>query len=828
LILTMGNSSSTTTQAVYDIEPDETETTNVPEKPDPERFLKLHKAITNEIDALKKFISSRDVEDINRAINKSPIDCATLISVLCNRSNFQIDGIKTLYYEKHGKSLSALAHEKFGKYIGDLFGYSFEPYEVRNAKLLNKAFSSHDADVTILMDVACLHSNNEVASIKACYEKTYEASFEEKLENGSSGDVEKILRLLYSGAKDESNAVDNQLAAEQAVELYEKGVGKTFGTDEEAFINILCKSSKAQVRAIQEAYNGKYEKNLAKAIKSEFSRKSKKCLQALLFTSRNEYIVHAIDRAFSGLGTDEERIAYILAGLSDSEKIAVKSLYEEKFGESLEGRLQDELHGPFQKAAIAFMSSSNKPTQGEELLNASKTTNPEELTEEQLQLSIQDLKKELLVELDFIALSDAMAVYRACEGRGTKDEELIGIICSRSKSHLYRINGYYEQLFDKTLVQQIQEEMEGYYLQLMIYLIMPCDEVDAMVFREACNSSSKDNMLVIEALAPLDSKRLNSMQSRFEEKYGKSVKEWVQRNLSGLNLKIALALLGSRVQGQRVDEEKAKDQAKRLKAPASGVIGTENTFIEIMFHSNKAQIECIKKHFNSMFGKSLLEMLREDPDDKSRLALASLISAPAEIYASALKRALNGEGTDDAAVARILGSNDKAGLIEIIKKYNEVYGESLSDALANNLIGNFKFAAVTHLASADPTMPEELRVITGGLSTREEEERFPTKPIEKPEDVPSLIVNLRSSSIVMTAEKMEENVAIDPSAEMSDVSEASGHSSDDPDSDDDWQMTPELKTLFNKKRVASAKGNRFKTRLLSRKIKKMIAEQENA
>jgi len=61
------------------------------------------------------------------------------------------------------------------------------------------------------------------------------------------------------------------VAAEEAAEhLFNKGEGQ-WGTNEEAFIELLCACSSKQSKAIAEAYESKYDKSLAGAIKSESS-----------------------------------------------------------------------------------------------------------------------------------------------------------------------------------------------------------------------------------------------------------------------------------------------------------------------------------------------------------------------------------------------------------------------------------------------------------------------------------------------------------------------------------------------------------------------------
>ncbi|CAN0460611.1 unnamed protein product [Discosporangium mesarthrocarpum] len=61
------------------------------------------------------------------------------------------------------------------------------------------------------------------------------------------GSLDKIMTVLFSGEKSESEEVDEDLAAEQAAELLASGVAQ-MGTDDDVFIEILAKQSRAQIQ----------------------------------------------------------------------------------------------------------------------------------------------------------------------------------------------------------------------------------------------------------------------------------------------------------------------------------------------------------------------------------------------------------------------------------------------------------------------------------------------------------------------------------------------------------------------------------------------------
>jgi hypothetical protein len=790
---------------------------------DPEALRKLHKSVESEVFDLRKFIAIRDADDISRACSSNPIDHPVLISILCNRTKVQLQRIDAAYADKYGKSLTKVTVDDIGEW-GGLVGYSLENYDVLNAKFLEMALSGKACNTTMLTDVACSHSNAEIKAIKTIFNSKNSLSLEDTIKKELKGDIFKIIYTLFQGDRSENQNVDETLAQSQAEQLYRGGVGKVFGTDEALFIEILCKASRAQIQAIKTAYKNKYGETLEQAIRKEFRSETRQVLTALLNHSIEASIACSLSKALEGAECDKNRIIRILSSLDKARIPTISNAFLEIRGLSLQDTLKDELVGDFRNAVVTWITDSD-PSHGLELCNKDRSTT----NDIELRAATLDLAKERSTLLDFVALTDALTIQRACVGEGTRDKPLIEVLCARSKVHLKRVDAYYQKLFGKSLVDQIHEETDGYYRQLMEYALLPSVEVDAMVTKQACDALGVDDLLLTEVLAALSNKRLHALKAKYIEKYGVDLMEFLSKEMKGTLLELNTALLHSaRDETKAVDEKLAVSQAMRLKATADGIRGTETTFIEVVTHCSFAQLDCIKKKFLEKYGSSLEDSVRGDTNDPVRGALAAITSNPDDIYASALYRAFRGVNTDDSAVARIFGSNDKKDLVRITTRYMERYGQTLIEAIMSNLTGNFQLACVTYVATADPIMPEDLRAITDHLSL-EGDERMPTGPVDVPQGRIAKTEKLRSVLLVTPVANTEGNDDdLNDYAESSDGGEGSGHSSDEPGPNAGWKMTPELRSLFNKKRQVSRGGHRFKTRMISKKIKSLIAGQTSS
>ena len=58
---------------------------------------------------------------------------------------------------------------------------------------------------------------------------------------------------------------------------------------------------------------------------------------------------------------------------------------------------------------------------------------------------------------------DAEDIRQACKGMGTRNSQLISIVCGRTKPHLAQVDKYYHSLFNKSLEAEVTSECSGAY-----------------------------------------------------------------------------------------------------------------------------------------------------------------------------------------------------------------------------------------------------------------------------------------------------------------------------------------------------------------------------
>ncbi|KAG5179156.1 hypothetical protein JKP88DRAFT_280489 [Tribonema minus] len=654
-------------------------------------------ALAEENIKLKEFIAAEDASAIKKATQGLGTDEGRLA---------QLELTSAAMVKKHGKPLRAIVESDVSGAFGKLIGYALMDVDDYGALLFTRATKGVGcAYVEALVDLVNTRTNAELAAIKAKWESQNDQGLVDCL-NSEFGMFSKH----FLGQKSESTAVDTGLATQQAERLHKAGVGR-MGTDEDTFIEILVKQSRAQIQdtlieilvnqsraqiqAIKDAYERNFSMSLKRAIEKETSGDFKTALIALLLPSTAAYTALALRKSFEGVGTDKDRICRVLGGTDKLLMPAVCEAYLDTYGETLQQSLNKEtlVTGDFLLAAMAWCQCSD-PTKGLEHRAAPAEARAkakhvlqerenlrEHIADSDAQLIRRACKAQLKLthRKGHFVDSDAQFIRRACKGFGTDDNALVMAVCSRTKEHLVRVDRAYHRLFNKSLAQEIKSETSGHYQDLLMAIVLPYDEFDAAIIKKACDGLGTNEQVLIECLAPRSNGRIRALKAKYDAKHNTPLIDRLNSELSGNFKKIIIALLmadrdenappNAELAGRQAqmlhdagearwgtDERVFQDILVRIKAPAqmlhdAGVArwGTdERVFQDILVRSSRAHIEAIKSAYERLYGHSLRKAIERETSGDLEDVLVALLYTPTEYYARQLHKACKGMGLQKA------------------------------------------------------------------------------------------------------------------------------------------------------------------------------------
>ncbi|KAH8054694.1 hypothetical protein JL722_8638 [Aureococcus anophagefferens] len=209
------------------------------------------------------------------------------------------------------------------------------------------------SDGVALIEFLVGNSQARVRAAKAKWEGRHDKSLVDRIRSELHGANETLALELLKGERDECGKADEKLAANQADQL--AAGAKGWGTDTNAFIQVLAKNSPKQNRAVRSAYEKKHNKSLESLIEREMSGNLKKCMLALLLPPA-DYYAKRLKEAFKGLGTSDRVVCRVLGGHDKADVLAIAKRYHEKYGKHLKDSLKSECSGNYKRVAMAWVS----------------------------------------------------------------------------------------------------------------------------------------------------------------------------------------------------------------------------------------------------------------------------------------------------------------------------------------------------------------------------------------------------------------------------------------------------------------------------------------
>ncbi|PHH86962.1 hypothetical protein CDD83_9492 [Cordyceps sp. RAO-2017] len=281
----------------------------------------------------------------------------TLIQVLANKDPLQIEVLRNSFDHSFKRSLvKDLKSETSGWFEKGLVQLARGPL-LADVHELYEAMAGPGTKEVVLNDILLSRSNADMKAIKSAYQQTFRKSLENDVKGELSMKTERhFLMVLAANRAEEAAPVIPQQVDDDVLQLYKATEGR-MGTDELLVCSILTQRNDNQIRAIAHAYKQRFNRDLEKVVKSEFSGHMQ---DALLFQLRNavDKYMHAatlLEASMAGLGTkDHLLVARVVRYHWDRTTLAnVKGAYQQKYGRSLASRIKGETSGDYGRLMLA-------------------------------------------------------------------------------------------------------------------------------------------------------------------------------------------------------------------------------------------------------------------------------------------------------------------------------------------------------------------------------------------------------------------------------------------------------------------------------------------
>jgi len=392
--------------------------------------------------------------------------------------------------------------------------------------------------------------------------------------------VEDLTKSMFDG--NDSRALIQNMFADH-VKLYAGVAFKAMsgiGTNDDLLIPVLCSLNEQDIAPFSAAFSLVAGKSLEDFVKGDCSGKTETALVLSSCKTLPQAYAFLLRSAMKGLGTDEAALIRLLVHATCDQVALIREAYKSMFDRDLVDDLRSETSGDFCKALVAL--ASKKPSGS----------------------------------LD----EDVERLHKAMEGFGTDEAELISVLCNKTEEQLTHLKDRYKDVHGVDLQSKVESETTGIFesadfRNTLLSILTPRYVSIAKNIRQAMDGWGKDSNALIAMLIHRSPKDRESIKANYSKMFNRELSDDIKNECSGDFEKVLLALIDS----------PARNAAKLLHAATDG-LGTNAGVINAVLARNDAIMAGIRKEYEAMYNKPLMDVLEKECSGKHKMLCKNLAS----------------------------------------------------------------------------------------------------------------------------------------------------------------------------------------------------------
>ena len=291
--------------------------------------------------------------------------------------------------------------------------------------------------------------------------------------------------------------------------------------------------------------------------------------------------------------------------------------------------------------------------------------------------------------------ADAQALRDAMKGFGTDEAALIKIVANRTNQQRMAIKEAYKTAFGRDLISDLKSELRGKLEDAMVALFTEPIEYDCDSLKNAMKGVGTDEDSLIEIITSRPNWMLKKIKEKYKEKYKKDLESAIKSETSGDLERLLVSILQcKRSENNNPNMNECAAQAKELFDAGEAKWGTDSAvFNKIFTGSSPAEIACIAREYHKISGHTILDGINKEFSGNTKKALRSIVYAtisPSEYFATRVKDAIKGFGTNDHLLIRVLVTRDEIDMPQIKQYYKQLYGKDMIEDIKKDISGDYR------------------------------------------------------------------------------------------------------------------------------------------
>ncbi|KAG0041383.1 Annexin A11, partial [Gryganskiella cystojenkinii] len=276
----------------------------------------------------------------------------------------------------------------------------------------------------------------------------------------------------------------------------------------------------------------------------------------------------------------------------------------------------------------------------------------------------------------------------------------------RTSEHLAIVCSVYKQFYGRDLVDVLDKETSGHFGRALHYLILPPIVLDAELLNEALVGAGTNERCLIQILVGRTNADMAQLRNMYYARYHKNLETVVRQDVSGYFEKLLMICMqGTRDEIGHYQYNVEADVHSLYKA-GEGRIGTdESHFIHVLTNRPDAHLRLVFQQYQSRYGKKFTKVIKKEFSGWIKTALCYLVNwihNPAHCIAKNLEKAMEGAGTDDKSLTRLLVRNRHQPFMGQVKAaYQMKYRRSLRDRVKGETSGDYRRTLLSALGEPE-------------------------------------------------------------------------------------------------------------------------------
>lgn len=302
-----------------------------------------------------------------------------------------------------------------------------------------------------------------------------------------------------------------------------------------------------------------------------------------------------------------------------------------------------------------------------------------------------------MAESSELYVKAAEELRKAMEGFGTNEELLIRTVTAHKTQDRLKIKKAYQEKYNKDLIEDLKSELSGKFEDAMIALFKDPIEYDAECLNNSLKGAGTDEDCLIEILASRPSWLLEKIKTKYKEIYNKELEDDVKNDCSGDFQKILIGLLNcKRSYSKEVNKEQCETLVKQMHEAKEEnwlIDNEQDFFYKYIMLSSPKELSQVSRIYYKIYGTTILDGIDKKYNGNAKELLNAILYSqisPSEYFAKKIKKAIEGFGTDNKTLIRILVTRCEVDMNIIKRYYKQLFNKDMIEDIKNDISGDYQ------------------------------------------------------------------------------------------------------------------------------------------